>query len=169
MFNAPITINWVIKKLCFLKDTLKHWVFQDIYSIKSVYLEAFKLCPKVRWRFVVWNRMSLPRHHFCIWLMALGKLKTKDKLRALVVISDDLCPLCATATEMTSHLFFECPFSRKCLEGIEAWVGVRFKNIATMNFRKHKLKKKQQQAVCDVYTCTVYVIWRSRNTAVWDT
>ena len=112
--------------------------------------------------------MSLPQHRFCIWLIALDKLKTKVKLHALGVISDDLCPLCATAKETTSHLFFECPFSRKCRDGIEAWVGIHFKNVTTMDFREHKLKKKQQQAVCAVYACTVYVIWRNRNTAVWE-
>ncbi|XP_057535324.1 uncharacterized protein LOC130813502 [Amaranthus tricolor] len=56
----------------------------DVYSIKAVYLETFKSTPKGKWKFVVWNRMSIPRHRFCCWLMALNKLKTKDKLQLWV-------------------------------------------------------------------------------------
>lgn len=100
--------------------------------------------------------------------MALGKLKTKDKLLAMGVFNDDLCPLCATTKETVRHLFFDCPFSRKCLDGLKAWVGFRFKHIAAMDFRKRKLKKKQQEAMCSIYACSVYAIWRSRNTAVWE-
>ena len=75
LFNAPITTTLVMKRICFIKDSLKNWIFQDTYSIKSVYLETFKLTPRVRWRFVVWNRMSILRHRFYYWLMAVDKLK----------------------------------------------------------------------------------------------
>ncbi|CAO2813917.1 unnamed protein product [Amaranthus hypochondriacus] len=37
-----------------------------------------------------------------------------------------------------------------------------------MNVRKQKLNKQQQHAMCSIYACTVYAIWRSRNTAVWE-
>ena len=84
IFNAPVTVSWVMKKICSTKDTLRNWIFQDVYSIKAVYLETFKSTPKGKWKFVVWNRMSIPRHRFCCWLMALNKLKTKDKLQLWV-------------------------------------------------------------------------------------
>lgn len=157
-----------MKKLCAIKDALRDYVSQDSFSIKHVYADAFKRTQKVSWRFVVWNGMSLPRHRFCIWLMALEKLKTKDKLFALGVINDDLCPLCAASAETVRHLFFECPFSRRCLDDLAAWVGFRFKPLMVMNFRKRRLNKKQQQAMCSIYANYVYAIWRSRNLAVWE-
>ncbi|XP_057540808.1 uncharacterized protein LOC130818666 [Amaranthus tricolor] len=169
IFNAPITASWVMKKICSTKDTLRNWIFHDSYSIKVVYHETFKSTPKVKWRFVVWNRMSIPRHLFCCWLMALDKLKTKDKLQALDVTTDDLCPMCnMSAKETVYHLYFDCPFSQKCLDGIEAWLGFRFKHIDKMDFRKLKLKKLHQQFMCFIYTCTIYAIWRSWNVAVWE-
>ncbi|CAO2820483.1 unnamed protein product [Amaranthus hypochondriacus] len=100
--------------------------------------------------------------------MALGKLKTKDKLLAIGVTNDDMFPLCASSTETIRHLFFDCPFCRQCLDGLATWVGFRFKHINAMNFRKRKLNKLQQRAMCAIYACSVYAIWKSRNTAVWE-
>ncbi|XP_057537068.1 uncharacterized protein LOC130814822 [Amaranthus tricolor] len=168
IFNAPITVSWVMKKICFTKDTLRSWIFQDNYSIKAVYHETFKSTPKVKWRFVVWNRMSIPRHRFCCWLMALDKLKTKDKLQDWGVTADDLCPLCMSTKETVCHLYFDCLFSQKCLNSMEAWLGFRFKRIDKMDFRKLKLKKLHQQFMRFIYTCTIYAIWRSWNVAVWE-
>lgn len=109
--------------------------------------------------------MSIPRHRFCVWLVALEKLKTKDKLYAFGVTNDALCSLCATTIETVRNLFFECSFSRNCFDGLESWVGVRFKNIATMDFRKLKVTKPQQHILCTIYACTIYNIRRS---ASWD-
>ena len=75
--------------------------------------------------------------------MALDKFKTKDKLQVLGVTADDLCPLSAITTETVQHLYFDCPFSQKILEGIEAWMGYKFKHFDKMDFRKLKLKKNQ--------------------------
>ena len=90
--------------------------------------------------------------------MALDKLKTKDNLQALGVTTNDLCPLCAITMETVHHLYFDCPVSQKCLDGIEAWIGFRFKHIDKMDFRKLKLKKIQQQLMCSTYTSTIYAI-----------
>jgi reverse transcriptase-like protein len=168
VFNAPPTASWVMRKLCLVKGTLKEWIFQDTYSIKLVYSEHFKVCAKVRWRFVLWNKMSIPRHRFCVWLVALEKLKTKDKLYSFGVTLDALCPLCVTTTETVRRLFFECLFSRKCLDGLEVWVGVRFKSIATMDFRKLKVRKIQQHILRTIFACAIYNIWKNRNMVSWD-
>ena len=72
------------------------------------------------------------------------ELKTKDKLHEVGVTADEICPLCAATKESVQHLYFECPFSQRCLDSIETWIGIRFKAIARMDFRKYKLKKVQQ-------------------------
>lgn len=53
LFNAQPTTSWEMKKLCSLKDTWKQWVFCDAYSTKEVYMETFKLLPKVKWNNIV--------------------------------------------------------------------------------------------------------------------
>lgn len=167
MFNSPPTASWVMKRLCHIKDALKEWNFQDTYSIKLFYVETFKACTKVRWRFVVQNKMSIPRHRFCVWVFALEKLKTKDKHYTIGVRNDALCPLYATNVETVRYLFFDCPFSRKCLDGLESWVGVGCKNIASMDLPKLRFTKSQPIR-CTIYACAISNIWRSRNTASWD-
>ena len=37
LFNAPITVSWVIKQLCVVKETLRDWMKLPKYSIETVY------------------------------------------------------------------------------------------------------------------------------------
>ena len=74
IFNAPITASSVMKKIYSIKDTLRNWIFQYVYSIKAVYLETFKFIPQVRWRFVVWNRVSIPRHQILLLAYGFGQV-----------------------------------------------------------------------------------------------
>lgn len=144
LFNAPSTASWIMNKLCLIKDTWNQAIFKHSYSIKETYKKSFHLLQKVNWSVLVWNRVSIPRARFCCWVMVLGKLKTKDKLHEVGVTADEICPLCAATKESVQHLYFECPFSQRCLDSIETWIGIRFKAIARMDFRKYKLKKVQQ-------------------------
>ncbi|XP_057528432.1 uncharacterized protein LOC130807292 [Amaranthus tricolor] len=79
LYNAPINASWTMRKLCKIKDTWKQWVFKDAYSIKEVYTTTFQCQPKVNWRILVWSGVVIPRTRFCCWLLALGKLKTKEQ------------------------------------------------------------------------------------------
>ena len=138
-------------------------MFKDSYSIQKVYMATFQLQPKTNWSVLVWNRVAIPRACFCCQLMALEKLKSKYILHCIGVTPNDLCPLCAETKESNQHMHFECPFSQRCLDEIEKWRGVRFKHIVSMNFRKYKLKKVQQQIMSAIYTFVVYAIWKSRT------
>lgn len=98
--------------------------------------------------------------------MALDKIKTKDKLHSMGVTDDALCPLSTAATETGAHLFFDCPFSKLCLNGIRQWTGVRLKPISTMDIRKFKLNRFQKLVLCAIYTSTVYYIWKNMTDVV---
>ena len=47
-------------------------------------------------------------------------------------------------------------------------MGIRFKPIARLDFRKYKLKKVQQHIMNAIYHSIVYAIWKSRDIAVWE-
>ena len=70
--------------------------------------------------------------------------------------------------ESNTHLFFECAFSQQCLQQINSWSGVRFKPFHRMDFRKLKGNTLQRNALCAIFSSTIYYIWRSRNEAIWD-
>lgn len=168
LFNAQSSASWAMKKICMVKDTRKQWVFSEISCINEVYSEVFLEHQRVKWRSLVWNSISIPKTRFCCWLLALGKLRTKDRLHLSEPLDDDLCPLCTGCKETIHHLFFKCLFSMRCLEEITLWTGIRFKSIDPMDFRKYKISKLQQKVLCVVYASTVHAIWQERNDAVWN-
>lgn len=43
---------------------------------------------KVRWHHWVWNTFNVLKHSFIAWLVALGKLRTRERLVAVEVYSD---------------------------------------------------------------------------------
>lgn len=142
--NAPITTSWTIKKLCALTTVLRQWICSLTYSIKKVYEHIVLDQHRVRWKHLVWNRLSIPKNRFVCWLAAQRGLKTKEKLFQLGVVDDVSCPLCGLCPETHTHLFFECPFSHLCLAGIKSWLGITFRPIARMHFRKRHLSMSKQ-------------------------
>ena len=122
---------------------------------------------KVRWRYLVWNRISIPKTRFFCWLVARQELKTKEKLYQLEVLVNDWSPLCGLYPETHNHLFFNCPFSRSCVEAVKSWIGITLKPIANMDFRKRQFSKTKQHVLTAIFVCTLYYIWKCRNEAVW--
>jgi hypothetical protein len=58
----------------------------------------------VSWERVVWEKWSLPKHCFILWLAVQRKLRTRDRLPFLP--SDPLCVFCQHEEESHGHLFF---------------------------------------------------------------
>ncbi|KAL0455371.1 UNVERIFIED_CONTAM: hypothetical protein Slati_0876300 [Sesamum latifolium] len=65
--------------------------------------------PRVVWHQLLGGKFKIPRHDFM-----LGRLSTMDRI--WVQFSDTSCILCGGDWETHSHLFFECSFTRCCLE-----------------------------------------------------
>ena len=76
------------------------------YSIKEVYHELLGVGQPVDWAGFVWNRSSISKSRFILWLAVNKRLKSRDKLAALRLIPTDTCPLCGLISESHSHLFF---------------------------------------------------------------
>ena len=95
------------------------------YSIKEVYHGLLGAGQPVDWAIFVWNRSSIPKARFILWLAVNERLKSRDKLFALGLISTDVCPLCGLTTESNTHLFFTCIYSRQCYQDILTWLGIR--------------------------------------------
>lgn len=127
---------------------------------------------KVTWDKIVWERMTLPKHRFIMWLAMLGKLRTKDVLWRIGVVNDQQCLLCNAQTEQIQHLFFECTYSKACLTGIKEWLG--WKSNAqcleklTKQISKIKQRSVKKKIFAVVLSSTVYNIWRVRNDVLWN-
>ncbi|XP_057535390.1 uncharacterized protein LOC130813571 [Amaranthus tricolor] len=112
MMRETLWVKWVHG--VYTKALLRPWVCKDEYSIKEVYESNLGNSPKVQWRHLVWNRLSIPKTRFICWLATHQGLKTKDKLRHIGVVDDDMCSLC----------------------GIKDWTCIVLKPFPRMDFRK---------------------------------
>ena len=139
------------------------------YSIDVVYKDLMGTTDKVYWATAVWNRAVIPRSRFVVWLAYLERLKTKQRLKSIGVVDDDLCPICRTQTKTLKHLFFKCNFSVQCTKALINWIGVNW-NIGNMKgiLWKCHLPKAKSQLIPAIFCNLVYAIWKVRNDAVWQ-
>ena len=105
-FQAPSNASWIIKYLCKVKEELKTvgiqtWDTSSKYKLKKVYKLLLPETPKVNWGRAVWNRMSLPKHRFILWLSTQNRLKTKERLQLYGISPDDKCCIYAGQLKIT--------------------------------------------------------------------
>lgn len=92
--------------------------------------------------------------------MCLNKLKTRDRLKTIGICQDTICPVCGLANETRDHLFFECPFSYRCLQLLrDATVWIR---------RRYKGSRVRKEMLFAILTATVHKVWVNRNQVCWD-
>lgn len=121
-YTPPLSASWYWEKVCNVKERLKLlYTEQEMrqmtsYSVKAVYEKLCIEFTDVQWDVVVWNRLSVPRHRFIMWLVVQGRLQTTARLARCGISSYDLCQSCAYGPETHQHLFFTCPYSEACLK-----------------------------------------------------
>lgn len=123
----------------------------------------------IQWDGMVWESWSLPRHSFILWLVALGKLKTRDRLQFLS--TDTQCALYGQEEESHSHLFFACDWTSLLWRKVESWLRIT-RNMGTLNSAIRGLtsnKKGLQLRMRRVsLALVVYLIWEERNRRIFD-
>ncbi|XP_021854224.1 uncharacterized protein [Spinacia oleracea] len=121
---------------------------------------------------MVWNWLNIPKHRFICWLAVQGRLQTTTKLAKFGVSNTAACLLCGQADEDHTHLFFECPYSSRCIIVLKAWLGISFPSCKLkqlMRFISHgRLSKFRRQVVFATLAAAVYPVWSSRNSSIWN-
>ncbi|XP_074314763.1 uncharacterized protein LOC141650035 [Silene latifolia] len=169
-YTPSINSSWVWHQICKVKEKLKRglnvqqWV-QGSFSTQQTYDSLAGTSESVTWEPFVWNRLCLPKVNFITWLFAKDRLLTKHRLLKFGVISDGLCCICANAQETQSHLFFDCAFSKECLQLVLQWLGISWHlHMDTiMSWRCRSLLKKQ--IIMASFAGLIYIIWSCRNSA----
>ncbi|KAF4347907.1 hypothetical protein G4B88_011266 [Cannabis sativa] len=117
---------------------------------------------------LIWNKDIHTRHSIMIWRALTGCLPTKDKLPFVI---DKMCPLCDSALEESTHLFWDCPFASAL------WFGGPFPmNLA--NFIDSSLADRVAAAALVIPAellvqffiflgCLLESVWKSRNEAIF--
>ncbi|XP_074315304.1 uncharacterized protein LOC141651495 [Silene latifolia] len=121
--------------------------------------------PDIAWHPWTSTRLIIPRHGFIVWLTAHKRLLTQDRLLRMGITQTNVCFLCGCNAETVEHLFFQCPFSSRCLELAATWLKIAPPDKGVMEWwvkqRARSLLLKQVIAV--VLASLIYHVWMSRN------
>ncbi|XP_062089349.1 uncharacterized protein LOC133795898 [Humulus lupulus] len=120
--------SWYWKKIVEIKDLfrakLDKSAFMAVqYSIQSGYDILYDQHIKVQWSKFVWERCSIPKHRYILWLVLHRKLRTKEHLSKYFHAMDTVCLLCGDHKEDITHLFFQCTYSKICFVKMKEWIG----------------------------------------------
>ncbi|XP_048502963.1 uncharacterized protein LOC125498738 [Beta vulgaris subsp. vulgaris] len=179
-YKAPASASWIWKGVCKAKDILKDGYHNNNwgngskkYTAKEGYNWLKGQYATVGWHHWVWSGINVPKHAFISWMVALRKVKTKERLKAAGVCQDEACLLCITGTDSCMHLFFRCYFSRTVCSSIMNWLQIHVGQQECLYStwkkwgRKYRSKKQQQVCYCAL-DAIVYHIWRARNHSLWE-
>ena len=100
------------------------WLSCNSSSIKKYYNEAHASTKHQQWSYCVWNRLTIPKHRFIMWMDVKDRLKINARLKKMNISDNDSCQICAQHVEDIPHLFFGCEFSVRCIMKIADWLGI---------------------------------------------
>ncbi|XP_074314788.1 uncharacterized protein LOC141650737 [Silene latifolia] len=167
-WNVAAVANWAWKKICWVKEIIKPFLLSQrtgAYTIKQGYQWLVEEGTDKEWHPWMSNSLLIPRHKFNIWLVAHRRLLTMDRLMRMGIVQDNICYLCAAAEESLDHLFFQCPFSGRCVCLMQDWLQIKLPQQGIIEwwiqFRSQSLVMKQEMAMALASLC--YQIWISRN------
>ena len=101
--------------------------------------------------------------------MALkGKLKTQDRLSKWFNAPDMKCPLSKGCKDSHSHLFFDCPFSKRLWERLKVLAKLHDLSNTWGEVISGIINKPTKNGIWSViqrllFGVVVYFIWQERN------
>ncbi|XP_074292630.1 uncharacterized protein LOC141619515 [Silene latifolia] len=163
--------SWAWRKICQVKTIFHQFFYGNVgqmtgqYSIKHGYKFLRPDIEKVSWAALMTVKWMVPRHRFCVWLIAQERLLTQDRLMKMQIITGNLCFMCGLVEEDHEHLFFRCEYSRKCRDLVHAWCPFQITAEKCCdwwrNWRSRSLARKRVIAV--VLAALMTNIWWCRN------
>jgi hypothetical protein len=110
----------------------------------------------------------MPRHNFILWLVVLGKLRTKDRLRFFQI--DTSFVILGQMEETHSHLFFTCSWSACFWLQIKLWLRINRRMmtltsaIRGLHSGGNNLEAQMRRVSLGLM---VYLIWEERNKIIF--
>ncbi|XP_062114689.1 uncharacterized protein LOC133825809 [Humulus lupulus] len=154
-YQAPLDCSWYWK------------------SIKAGHDLLFEQSLAVSWSKIVWDRLSIPKHRFVLWLVMLQRLRTRNQLHKFQPLMDQSCLLYGDDIESIDHLFFHCHYSRVCLQKLKQGLGWNSASLNLMHLIRWIHKAKRMSVIWKSFlyaalAALVYHLWRVRNDVFWN-
>ncbi|XP_062100601.1 uncharacterized protein LOC133806528 [Humulus lupulus] len=177
-YQPPIDCSWYWKRLVVVKEAFKakadlSYFAALRYSTKIGHDLLFEQPLAVSWSKVVWDRLSIPKHRFVLWMVMLQRLRTRDQIQRVEPLVDQTCLLCGADNESIGHLFFHCHYSSACLQKIKHWMGWNSASLDLIQLirwinKAKKMSANRKNIMYATIAALVYHIWRVRNDVYWN-
>lgn len=107
----------------------------------------------------------MPKHRFALWMLAQGKLRTKDRME---YEPNKECGMCRQQGESNQHVFFECPVACELWCKVKQWLEIQhdfrsfeeLHQIFAEHYKGHTWKMKARHLGI---SSSIYYIWEARN------
>ncbi|KAL2943378.1 hypothetical protein RDABS01_031726 [Bienertia sinuspersici] len=173
-YEPQVDSSWYWKKVCETKRYLQLKMNKEEvegmrhYKVSKVYQKMVDVKPEPDWARSVWSRGSIPKHRFCWWVAAHGRLPTADRLVRMGTTIDQGCVLCSEANESHHHLFFKCNYTQARLAILKEWLrssskADNLKSMVRWINRRGQNAKAQKMVWNAVVAALIYTIWQARN------
>ncbi|XP_074291347.1 uncharacterized protein LOC141618137 [Silene latifolia] len=160
-YNPPNDCSWAWKKIAHTMSTFKQAYTNDCWLASD---KAYTVADGSQWLCLV--NPQVPWHH----VFQLQRLLTKDRMHRMGFGHDSICYLCDGADENHNHLFYQCPFSIRCVDLLQHQLGVQFPvfDLCNWNAREGRWSQLQRRIIRACHVGLIYAIWRARNKARLD-
>ncbi|VFQ84277.1 unnamed protein product [Cuscuta campestris] len=114
---------------------------------------------------IVWNKLTMPKHQFLMWLAWRNRINTKVRLKRFMEI-DTVCVLCHKGDEDKEHLFYKCDYTREIMDDIGHWLKFRWKAASDGDLQeefKRVKGRRRRQTIMAGFAAICYAVWRARN------
>ncbi|XP_028548304.1 uncharacterized protein LOC114578901 [Dendrobium catenatum] len=145
------------------------WIGSSNPVFKTFYMKFYSDLETVHWYKFVWHKNTALRHSAYVWLTLLDGLKTADILAKRNIVINPVCPLCRKEAESIVHCFFQCAHTFAVISSLIPLFRnfllpptlLQLFDFIDGNRRLHNFEK---EFCYFVICCTVYYLWRDRNT-----
>ncbi|XP_074318343.1 uncharacterized protein LOC141655150 [Silene latifolia] len=176
-YSPKTDASWYWKKLCKTKNILAEhynqhqWTSQkgQEYTVAKGYECLRDKGNTVSWNHTVWSQITMPKHAFISWLYHHKAMNTNAKLKRLGCCEEDTCYLCGRSSETIDHLFFDCAYSRRLVDGFSRWIGERLptQDILGWSLSLHG-SKLRKDVIRSVLNACIYQVWHQRNSCKFE-
>ncbi|XP_035838173.1 uncharacterized protein LOC118485810 [Helianthus annuus] len=187
MWAGQPSTSMEISELQELSDALSSFVYglgedkwswlldpSGFFSVNSVKVKLQKLIFVDLKLAFEWNNWSPKKVNFLIWRLVQDKLPTYSALaRRNVIVQDNRCKMCGGEAETTIHLFVSCSIAEQIWEFVSRWCRIQqvfaleLKDLANIH-KRNRGSQRWKKVVNLVTQAAIWVIWRSRNGAVFE-
>lgn len=111
-WSPPQDCSWILKRivksknLCVQQPDWKITLAEEKFVISKHYHRLRGDKKKVDWYTVFFHNMARPRAKLQLWMLLMGRLTTRDKLRRFGLTKNPSCVFC-TEPESIAHLYFQ--------------------------------------------------------------